>query len=85
VFLCSSRFATDDRDRFDGHQFEYPGHHERPRPDARDISDSTAGKHPVRLAGPGPLPLPVLPDSGNPAAQADHADVLARKAHEVGD
>jgi hypothetical protein len=29
IYLCSCGFATDDREWFQGHLFEYPGHHER--------------------------------------------------------
>lgn len=31
IYLCSCGFGTDDRDWLEGHLFQHPGHHERPR------------------------------------------------------
>jgi len=30
IYLCSCGFGTDDPDWFDGHQFQHPGHDQRP-------------------------------------------------------
>ena len=50
VYLCSCGFATDDRDWFDGHLDQHPGHHQQ-----RRVRDSPA-------SGPVPLGFPSVPE-----------------------
>jgi hypothetical protein len=46
IYLCSCGFGTDDREWFQGHLWEHPGHYERPGP--RLLSGDRERSHGLR-------------------------------------